>query len=655
MEYRSIFAGKERKQLAILLALSALLRGLYLFFYSQEPIWGDLIVDSLFHLNWADSIAGGNIIGDEVYFRAPLYVYFLAVVRSIFGEALMSPRVLGSLMGVFSIALTYFITRRISAESTGHRAALWAAGLQAIYPSFIYFEAELLTDFLFTLLLQLSLLCYLIYKERETQKFSALTGLCLGLAALTRPTALALAPLYLFLIWRNTQSSSDGIKSVIICAVVTVMTIAPVTARNYYVGGELTLVASSGGVNFFIGNNDSANPVDAALPEPFGASWTISDMVGLAEMEMGAGLGPAQVSDFWRNKGLEWISENPTLFLTRYLGKLGLVFSNTMFSNNRPLGEVFDNNPILRFSPIGFAAVLFLAVWGMSLNRTRRRRAAPLIAIAICYSLILGFFFINERFRLPVIVHLFPLAGLGCGSLLTLFYSLAMKKNAHEERVSSRSALIRPIVKGALWAGLALIFSLAPLGQPQSSEKPRALYLEGNGYLSAGLYELAKTPFRQALAEDPSYPRAALNLGVAFYLEGNSDSAEFYFKQELSYHPQNPEAHTNLASLKLNLGDIFSADSFSREALRIRPYDMTTFRVRLATLRGLGMNDSAGMLLMSGEVLFANDIRYWYERGIYSLDLGDPDLAKLSFKRAVDIGFESSEPVEYSDQSFTRG
>jgi len=82
---------------------------------------------------------------------------------------------------------------------------------------------------------------------------------------------------------------------------------------------------------------------------------------------------------------------------------------------------------------------------------------------------------------------------------------------------------------------------------------------------------------------------------------------------------------------------------------------MTTFRVRLATLRGLGMNDSAGMLLMSGEVLFANDIRYWYERGNYSLDLGDPDQAKLSFKRAVDIGFESSEPVEYSDQSFTRG
>ena len=52
-------------------------------------------------------------------------------------------------------------------------------------------------------------------------------------------------PIYKSLRWRNTIAFFLG----------TLVFIAPCTIRNYYVSGELVLVNSAAGINFFIGNN----------------------------------------------------------------------------------------------------------------------------------------------------------------------------------------------------------------------------------------------------------------------------------------------------------------------------------------------------------------------------------------------------------------
>ena len=150
------FSRGEKIRLAALLGIAALVRGVYLALYSADPIWSDLIVDSLFHLNWADSIAAGDILGEETYFRAPFYIYILSALRALGPDSILAPRLFGSLLGVASVFLTYAIARRIFSGKQAESAALAAGVLQALYPSVIYFEAELLVDFVFAFLLQLT-------------------------------------------------------------------------------------------------------------------------------------------------------------------------------------------------------------------------------------------------------------------------------------------------------------------------------------------------------------------------------------------------------------------------------------------------------------------------------------------------------------------
>ncbi|MBN4076202.1 glycosyltransferase family 39 protein [Gemmatimonas aurantiaca] len=653
------FTNKEKARLFWLVAFAAIYRALYLYLYSKQSIWSELVVDSLFHINWADQIAAGDAIGSETFFRSPLYIYVLAGLRALTPDSLLLPRIYGAFLGLASISLTYLLTRTCISGKLGERAALAAGALQALYPSMLFFETELLVDFQFIVLLQGALYLFLLAPQADASRIKLYLGcgVLLGLAALTRATALALVPLFLWHIWRDHSSAEDSQKVfryIFGFLVALALTIAPVTLRNYYVSDDLTLIASSGGINLFIGNHAVADPVSASLPQPLGSQWTIADMRGAAERFEGHSLTDSEVSASWRNRALDWILENPLDFARHYAHKLYLLLSNQPYSNNRPLESVFHNNPLLRYSPLNFALLFLLTSLGFFAMKTEYKAFRRLLRFALCYGLVVALFFVNERFRLPSLAILFPSAGLGLVSMLALLNStfpLADKKWRNDSLTFF--TLTTPRVTLLIVVSLiSLVVTLVPFGRPQENTAARALYLSANHKLRTGDLSAARALYSGTLKHDPTYPRANLNLGVTFFKIAQEDSSRTYFERELELYPRQSDALTNLASLELSAGNITAADEHSQIAYSARPYDLTTVRVRLRILAELQQILEIEKVARDTRERFADDPRYWLELGVTLIKSNDFAGAKEMLSHGAQLDPYKFRGIEASDGGY---
>ena len=68
--------------------------------------------DSLAYDEWARRIAGGDWMGDQVFYQAPLYPYFLATVYAAVSDDLLVVRVVQAVVGSFSAVLLALATAR---------------------------------------------------------------------------------------------------------------------------------------------------------------------------------------------------------------------------------------------------------------------------------------------------------------------------------------------------------------------------------------------------------------------------------------------------------------------------------------------------------------------------------------------------------------
>jgi 4-amino-4-deoxy-L-arabinose transferase-like glycosyltransferase len=567
---------KERPIISVLI-LGGILRLLYLMFYLGDPQWNQLLVDSLFHDYWAQSIADGNILGQEAFFRAPLYIYILGGIYTIFGHSLLAARIFGHICGLLGI----FITWKISLQLFSKKTAVVAALIHALYPIAIYFESELLVDSFFTLLIELSVWLFLKAGQERNIRTYILAGLFTGLAIITRPVLMALVPLYLIWIFLSIENKKAAFKTASLLIVIIVLVISPVTLRNLIVSNDFVLVSSSGGINFYIGNNEYAEGYSAAMPPPLGHNWRIKDIRFLAEKETGRIMKASEISQFYYEQGLNWIIQNKTDFIRLYLSKLYLLMNNLEISNNRNLPLFFGSNPILRYNPIRFGIIMSLAVLGIAflLIKGQMDRWRPFLILFVAgYLLIISMFFINARFRLPVIPFLMILSGYG----LTGLYESARK------HLLSHKVII-PFLLGACMYWL----SHGKVAQVRKDDITSGLFNQANYYLYSDNYNKAMNMYGQVLAINPGYPDANLNLGAAFMKKGIGDSARYYFNRELQASPDNARAWTNLASLYYINEKYDTAGLYIDSALTRKPYltDALLLKMRILSAK----NDTTGL------------------------------------------------------------
>ncbi len=190
--------------------------------------------------------------GEPTTVRFPLYAVFLGGLYFIFGYHPYMVFILQALMG----ALVPVIVFLIALELSDRRISLFTAAIAAVYPSYIVLTGHILSENLFLPLLAL-LMWFTLRLRRDFNPLNAgLTGLLVGLCALTRGAAtplIMIAPLAVLIFWKS--GFPQRLKRAVLMAAVTLLTIAPWVARNYHHYQRIFLTSSSGGIVLWMSYN----------------------------------------------------------------------------------------------------------------------------------------------------------------------------------------------------------------------------------------------------------------------------------------------------------------------------------------------------------------------------------------------------------------
>src|SRR3954470_1674754 len=128
-------------------------RLMHVWLLSRSPFFDALLGDAHGYDEWARRIAGGDWIGTDVFYQAPLYPYFLGVLYKIFGHSLVAVRVAQAIVGAGSCALLGLAGHRFFSRPVGLVAGF---GL-AVYAPAIFFDALIQKSVLDLFFLTLSL------------------------------------------------------------------------------------------------------------------------------------------------------------------------------------------------------------------------------------------------------------------------------------------------------------------------------------------------------------------------------------------------------------------------------------------------------------------------------------------------------------------
>ena len=159
-------------------------------------------------------------------YRTPGYPLFLAFCFGVFGKSLHFAVLLQILLSVVCILLVYLLGYELFDRKTGLIAALFLA----IDPGSISYSLFVLSETLFSFLLILSVYFFIKSEKARAELRSALAGLFVGLATLTRPIAQFFAAIP-FLFW-VLKGSKEGIKRGLLFLLFFVLTLTPWLYRN---------------------------------------------------------------------------------------------------------------------------------------------------------------------------------------------------------------------------------------------------------------------------------------------------------------------------------------------------------------------------------------------------------------------------------------
>ena len=367
--------------------------------FEADPLTYDQLARNL--------LAGRPYVGASFYFPAgtenptalwdPLYPLFLAGIYALVGHDFLAVRLVQVVLGVASCGLLYMLGRSIF----GPRIALLGAGFAAIYPFFIYYTGQILTETLFIFLLLILLtLARAIAQRRIRGTLAVLTlGITAGLTVLTRAEALYFAVILIVVLgWWSVPLRTGGapgwparLISLIALVVVFAGTLSPWVGFNY-ARFDHFFVTTKLGYNLYTYYHPRMTPDQrvrsADIPQP--------DLTGLSEPEREARL---------LSEGLSFIANDPARTARFMVAKAGLLFKLT------PSNEI--NRRYALVSLLSYGVLVPFMVIGAILSLRRWPLTWPLLLWVIMGSAsgILVLAGIRLRMRIEPILLLFAAVG----------------------------------------------------------------------------------------------------------------------------------------------------------------------------------------------------------------------------------------------------
>jgi 4-amino-4-deoxy-L-arabinose transferase-like glycosyltransferase len=536
------------QRLAGVFALALAARLFCLWEVGPMPFTYALVGDAASFWAWAGRLAGGDWLGKEVYYQAPLYAWFLGVVRVLFGERILAAYLAQALLGALACA----VLASAGAALLSPRAGLLAGVLLALYPPAIFFDGILQKESLAVVLCCGLLWCLSRLEARigPRPRTALLLGALLGLLALTRENTMVWIPL--LAVWLLVQGHGRRAAALRACALTAgvLLVLLPVALRNYAVGRELVLATSNLGPNLYIGNGPDADGTYVPLrPGRANARFEREDANALASKAEGRALTAGEVSRHWTRRTLAWISAHPGAWL-RSMAHKALLFWNAY-----ELPDTQDYEFSKRWSwllrgggAVWHFGVLFpLALLGVLL--AGRREQWVLHALVLSQWAAVSAFFLFARYRLPIVpvLALFAAAGL-CA--------------AWDRRAEQGRALLGPL----LAAVGAIALANLPL-HPRERHEAMALYNWGVVLQQQGHPAEAAQRFRGAVEVDPDLAEAHYNLGTHLWRAHRPDEAQRALLEAVRARPAYSEAWNTLGLARWDLGDLRGAEqAFLRSA-----------------------------------------------------------------------------------------
>lgn len=513
-----------------------------------------LLGDAAGYDRWARRIAGGDWWGSDVFYQAPLYPYFLAVLYAPFGHHVWLVRLVQMLFGAASCALLFDAGRRLFGPRVGATAAL----VLALYPPAIFFDLLLQKSSLD--LLFICLLIWLVARMADRPRWTcaALAGACLGGFALTRENALALVPV--FVVWAALTGgprATQRLKATGVLVLAFAIVVLPVGLRNQQIGGRFLLTTSQMGPNFYIGNNANADGFYQPLRK-----WRAEmqfeqhDARQLAEDALGRSLSPAEVSRYWMAGAWGFIREQPAAWLKLMGRKLLLVWSAHETTDTESLEAYRQHSWVLHVLGLflHFGVLAPLAVWGVAATWARRRTLWPLYAVALTISLSVALFFVFARYRYPLV------------PVVALFAAAGVFDVAARIREAGWTSLAAPAILVAVTA--------IPVNWPAFAQ-PNAIAITytnvAGALLDADRVDDAVQWFARALRERPDLPETRWGFGNALIKQGDFAAAEAHYRKALAVHPDLSEVRAGLALTLSQQGRAAESAEQYRAALRLDP------------------------------------------------------------------------------------
>jgi hypothetical protein len=348
-------------------------------------------------------------------FRAPLYPTFLAIVYLIFGQefsrffyarlaqAIFLGATLAPMTYLVAKQITFHFPRSGNIENGKWKVEELSAWIVACYPMLLVYPLGLGTENPFFILL-LTAFFFILKSINSPSKINfLLTGIFLGLTALTRSVILPFAGLsLLYLIYLHR-------KNAMIAFISFVLVITPWIIRNSLLHGKLTGIETSMGYNLYLGYHPLGNGSFV-----FGPSLDLLTIMDDSERD-----------EISTQKAIELIKHQPERFIPLALNRLGFFFGLEKrvliyFYSNNLLGYIPQPTLITIAFILLFPFILLsiLSVFGI-LSLKKSHQTNLLLLLFVCYLLPHVFILSEDRFHLALIPYFAILASYGCTLIST--------------------------------------------------------------------------------------------------------------------------------------------------------------------------------------------------------------------------------------------
>lgn len=369
----------------LLATLAFLIRVAFIQDFASQPLFDANLAsgtDMEFLVAWARRVAGGDVFGRGTgpFWWAPLYPYTLGAVFALLGpDALHGAAVVQGGLGALTCVLVYQLGRRLCTEAIGLTAGL----LAAVYGPALFYAGVFLSTTLEVFLALSTLLVVTMARTHPSPARWLSAGMVAGLACLARPnfllaTALLAALVPVLARPAGSAPAPGGARRAAVFVLGVFLIIAPVSLRNWTIGGRFVLISAAGPETFRIANSYDSTPLNFIYPKA-------------AQM-------PLASAAFWRHQArkaaLFWWGFEAPQNVNYYLAR--------------------ELTPVLKLPWLAFWVAVPLAGLGLWVTRHRRRALLHVYTFLAAYYVSVVAFFVIARWRLPLVIPLliFTAAGL---------------------------------------------------------------------------------------------------------------------------------------------------------------------------------------------------------------------------------------------------